>query len=493
MLRVVLAAALGGLTTLGFAPYAWPALSLLGLAGLLELWRTAAPGRAALYGFSFGFAHFASGIYWVFISTYRYGGAPLWLGVWLVILLSTYMALYPALLGWLTARWRAPSSRAWALLQLPALWTLLELVRAYLGTGFPWLSLGYAFLDTPLGALAPVTGVHGMSALAVLIAAALWLLWRGAGRERWPAVAAMGLLALLLVALPPAERWSEASARTLSAGIVQGNIPQNVKWEEQLRAEIKQRYLELSEDLRAPLVIWPEVAIPATYDEELPFLVELSGWASQRGQTLLTGVLWRDGRDLYNTVLALGAGQGEDGRFYLKRHLVPFGEFFPIPDFLRAVMQGLDMNYGDFTHGPALQTPITAAGETLGISICFEDAFGREIRRALPEATVLVTVTNDGWFDGSAAPWQHLQIARVRALEAGREIVRVSNRGVSGVIGADGVLRDTIGFFETGTREVSVQPRTGSTPYVRFGDWPLWVLSALLSAAAFWLRRRQSR
>ncbi len=491
MLRCALAAVLGGLTTLGFAPYDWPALALLGLAGLLELWRNAAAGRAALYGFCFGAAHFASGIYWVFISTHRYGGAPAWLSVWLVILLSTYMSLYPALLGWLATRWRSASTGVCVLLQVPALWTVLELIRAYLGTGFPWLSLGYAWLDTPLAVVAPVAGVHAMSWLALLTAGALWLLWRGARRERWAALTTLAAMAALLLLLPAPERWTEPTQRGLVAGIVQGNIPQAVKWDGAARAEIKQRYLDLSEDLHeAQLVVWPEVAIPAAYDEELPFLEHLAGWAEARGQTLLTGVLWRSEATLYNTVLAVGRDQGADGRFYLKRHLVPFGEFFPIPDFLRAVMQGLDMNYGDFTHGPLRQTPIVAAGETLGISICFEDAFGREIRRALPEATVLVTVTNDGWFDESATPWQHLQIARLRALEAGREIVRVSNRGVSGVIGADGVLRDTIAFFETGARLVSVQPRTGSTPYMRSGDWPLWLLSGLLSAAGFWLLRR---
>ncbi len=492
LLRCAAAFLLGGITTLGFAPYHWPALTLAGIFGLYELWRAATPGRAALYGFCFGAAHFASGIYWVFIGTHRYGGAPAWLSVWLVIALTTYMALYPALIGWITTRWRAKSAAHWALLQVPAAWTLAELVRGTLGTGFPWHSFGYAWVDTPLSKLAPLTGVHGLSAVAVVTAGALWLLWRGSRPQRQAAAAALAAIALALVLLPPPERWTAEGYAGLRVGIVQGNIPQQIKWDRGARAEIKQHYLGLSESLEsAQLIVWPEVAIPATYDEERPFLDELAQWAVARDQTLLTGVLWRRGATLYNTVLALGAGQGDDGVFYRKRHLVPFGEFFPVPAFLRRVMQGLEMDYGDFTHGPVVQEPITAAGYILGISICFEDAFGSEIRRSLPGAGLLVNVTNDGWFDESSAPWQHLQVARLRAIEAGREVVRVSNRGVSGVIGADGVMRDTIGFFETGARIVQVQARGGSTPYARFGEWPLWLLSVGLLVAEYRRRRQQ--
>ncbi len=479
LLRCAAAVLLGGVTTCGFAPYDWPALTLLGLAGLFELWRAATPGRAALYGLCFGAAHFASGVYWVFISTHRYGGAPAWLSIWLVILLSTYMSLYPALLGWLTTRWRAPGAARWALLQVPAAWVLAELVRGWLGTGFPWLSLGYAWVDTPLAKIAPLTGVYGLSGLVVLAAGGLWLLWRGARTSRIQAITVLALAALAVLLLPPPARWTTVAGEPLAVGIVQGNIPQQMKWDRREREAIKQHYLKLTATLppRARLIIWPEVAIPAVYSDERPFLDGLAQWAQARGQTLLVGVLWRSGPTLYNTMLALGAGQGEAGRFYLKRHLVPFGEFFPVPGFLRAIMQGLQLDYGDFTHGPAEQPPIIVAGQTLGLSICFEDAFGREIRKSLPAAGVLVTVTNDGWFDEAATPWQHLQIARLRALETGRELVRVSNRGVSGVIGPDGALHDTLGFFETGARLVQVQPRTGSTPYVRFGELPLGLLS----------------
>ncbi|MGH8035652.1 MAG: apolipoprotein N-acyltransferase, partial [Lysobacterales bacterium] len=344
LLRCAAALLLGGLATLGFAPYHWPALTLVGFFGLLELWRAATPGRAALYGFCFGAAHFASGIYWVFISTYRYGGAPAWLSVWLVIVLSWYMALYPTLVGWCTTRWRASGAACWALLQVPAAWAFGELVRGTLGTGFPWLSLGYAWVDTPLAKTAPFAGVHGMSWLAVLAAAALWLLWRGLKRERWIAIIALGVTALSALLLPSPLRWTEPIAEPLAVGIVQGNIPQQLKWDRGARAQIKQRYLELSETLEgAQLIVWPEVAIPASYDEEQLFLEQTAQWAQARNQTLLAGVLWRSGATLYNTVLALGAGQG-DGVFYLKRHLVPFGEFFPIPDFLRLIMQGLDLD-----------------------------------------------------------------------------------------------------------------------------------------------------
>ncbi|MGH8460122.1 MAG: apolipoprotein N-acyltransferase [Stenotrophobium sp.] len=475
-LEAPLAALLGVLATLAFAPYGcWP-LAPLALAALFMLSDGAGTRRALWLGWLFGFAHFASGVYWVFVSTHVYGGAPVWLGATLGAVLFAYLAIYPALVLGLTARLRLHRRVAgwWA---VPALWLLAELLRGWVYSGFPWLSLGAVALDTPLQKLAPLIGVHGLSAVIVLLA---WALTRlRAGRQ--PAVAiAMLLSPLLCLLLPAPAQWTQASGAPLRVAIIQGDVPQDQKW----LPEMKLPTLELYRDMTliaedAELIVWPEAAMPAVYDEiRQSYLDPLSEQLRAHGSSLLAGMLTSadDDRIFYNSVLALGASSGR----YDKRHLVPFGEYFPIPDWLRPMMDVLGLPYSGLAFGAAQQPPISVDGRRVGIAICFEDVFPDEYRRTAAQSALMVNVTNDAWFGHSNAAAQHLDIARMRALETGRETLRASNTGVSAIIGPDGSLQAQAGFFTRKILRGSVQPRSGETPYVRWGDTPLWWISALL-------------
>ncbi len=492
-LRYLCALFLGVLTTLAFAPFNAVWLLILTLSGLVALWSSSAPRQAFFLGWWFGVGHFATGLYWVVISTYVYGGAPLWISAIMVSLLVSYCALYPALVGYAGRRW-AWSPLPWASLQLPLLWGLAELLRGWIGTGFPWLSLGYAGLETPLLRLAPIAGVFGISAAFIFLAASLWLLLAGQGRTRLAALGGLFLLPATLYLLPAPGHWTVPVGEPLSVGLVQGNIAQEDRWRPAMLKPTLERYMQLSGELPddTRLIIWPEAAVPALYQHvEEHFFKPLHSWAEGRQATVLGGALrLREDDRIINTQFPVGL---DSGSMYIKRHLVPFGEFFPVPDFIRVFMEGINVGYEDIAAGPREQALVEVAGYKLGISICFEDVFGRDIRRDLPEADILVNVTNDGWFADSSAPHQHLQIARMRAVETGRPLLRVSNRGVSAHIRTDGQLQAATGFLATEWVFTTVSAHQGVTPYVRRGDWPLWLAGMLVLLGSMSIRRHSGK
>ncbi len=476
-----LAMLLGALATLAFAPFDCKLLSPLALAGVISLASMSTPLKAFRLGWLFGFAHFASGIYWTFISTHVYGGAPAWLGLLLCVLLYAYMALYPAL-AMLAVAWIAARKPALVLLAAPAAFTLTELLRGWWWTGFPWLSQGYVALDTPLASLAPLVGMHGLSFLLVLIAAALLSLVREKARApaAWAALALTGLAVWLA---PQPLVWTHDSGPALSTAIIQGQgeIRMNEKWKPETRELLVTRFRDMTLSARdAQLVVWPEGPLPATYAALQPYyLADLDSLLKPTGAALFLGVLVEseDHSGLYNSVILQGAAGGR----YDKRHLVPFGEFFPIPDWLRPMMDVLGTPYSDFAFGKPEQPLLEAQGQKIFANICFEDVFADEFRRHAQGAALLINQTNDSWFGEGVAPFQHLQIARMRALENGRWFIRATNSGISALIGPGGeVAAKTSGLYEVALLRGQVRPRAGATPYARFGDAPLWAACALL-------------
>lgn len=477
---------LGVALTLSFAPFDLKPLAPLSLAALFWLARDAGWRRAAWLGWLYGVGQAASGVYWVYISTHVYGGAPSWLGALLAGSLFVYLGFYPAAVMGLAARLRALNQPV-AYLALPALWVLGEMLLARVLLGFPWFGLGYVALDTPFQSLAAITGVHGISALIVLLAVVLAL---GAQRPRH----LLGLLVLLPLALSPhADHWTQPSGAPLSTAIVQGNIAQDQKWLREMQIPTLLRYRDLTVSaLGTQLIVWPEVALTQRYDEVRDnMLAFLDRAARDQNSVVLAGLIVADEAQagVYNSIVTLGAAQGR----YDKHHLVPFGEFFPIPDWLRPIMDVLGTPYSDFLFGDPAAPSQLIHGQRIGMSICFEDVFGDEFRRLAQHSSLLVNATNDAWFGRSEAAEQHLGIARMRAIETARVIIRASNTGRSAIIGPDGELQASAGFFTTELLSGSAQPRTGQTPYVRWGDAPLAGLSGLLALGLAVRRTLKSR
>ena len=400
-------------------------------------------------------------------------------------LLVVYLALAPALTLalWQPARRRFGERSLWL---LPLLWFALEWLRGWFLTGMPWLALGYSQVDSPLGGYAPLIGVYGIGALCLLLAV---LLYRVAAERRY---ALLAPLLLIPAAGPALERvdWTEPAGEALSIAIVQGNIPQEIKWRYDQRQNIFNTYWrETSRHWDRDLIVWPETALPGRSEEiDAALLAPMQEMARRQRSALITGLVGSDSaRDaFYNSVVLLGA----ERVYYHKRHLVLFGEYYPMRWLLDLLSGVISIPYSDLTPGPDEQPPMRVGGQTLGVSICFEDAFSREILRALPAANLLVNLTNDAWFGDSTAPHQHLEIARMRARESERPLLRAANTGVSAVIDHKGRIARASAPFTTESIAAEVQGRRGLTPFYYFAQVQGYLAAGLLLGVLFAARKR---
>lgn len=488
----VLAFVLGALLSVAFAPLAIFPLAVLCPAALMLLWERATPRRAAALGFWFGAGTFLAGTYWLYTSIHVFGKAPLWVAILLMLALVAIMGLYHALVGYIAARWMPRSGLLRWLIALPALWVGVEWLRGWLFSGFPWLSLGYSQIDSWLAGFAPLGGVYLLSLLVMISAGALVALVREKGFARVSMVLIAGLVWGAGAGLQRFE-WTTRSGDPLSVSLVQGAISQDLKWQEENRDATLALYRELTERaFGSRIIVWPEAALPALAHEVQDYIDTLHREARARGSDFVIGMLRYDfeRRQYRNSIAAMS----DQTTWYDKRRLVPFGEFFPVPAFVRSWMRLMSLPYVDMTAGAPQQPALRAAGQKLGATICYEDAYGSQQLAVLREATLLVNVSNDAWFGDSTAPHQHLEIARMRALEGGRPMLRATNDGITAVIGADGRVLEKIPQFEPGVLTAVVEPRTGLTLYAQAGNVPVtaWCSLGFLLGLLFRGTRQKS-
>ena len=475
---------LGAATVLGFAPYSFAWLPFFSAAGLLWLWQNeTAPRRSAALGFAFGMGLFLAGVSWVYISLHQFGAMPAPLAAIATLLFCAILASYPALVGYLQARLVRPLAIR-QLLLIPALWVLGEWLRGWIFTGFPWLALGYSQATSLLAGYAPLAGVFFLSWLVWLCAGLLLALARVRGRSA--ALAGLTLLFGIGYGLKQVE-WTQPLGAPVTVSLLQGNIPQEMKWDEARFAATVQLYQRMAESSPARLTILPETAIPRYLDRLDPeFLRALGQSARERGGDLIMGLPVRDatGR-YYNSVLSSGSSPTQR---YDKVHLVPFGEFIP-PGF-GWVLAILKIPLSDFSRGSVAQAPLALVGQKVAVNICYEDAFGEEIIHQLPEATLLVNASNVAWFGNSLAPYQHLQMSQARAMETGRMMLRATNTGATAIIGTDGSIQAQVPLFKQASLDSQAQGYVGTTPYVRWGNWPVISL-ILLTLGLLWMRKKK--
>ena len=490
--------AAGLLCVFGFAPFGIFVIPVLALAVLFALWsRADSHSAAAWLGFFFGLGLFVAGIGWIYVALHDYGSMPMLLASFATLLFAAFLALFTALVGYAQSRFASangirmmPAMRL--MLVMPGAWVLAEWLRGTIFTGFPWLAFGYAHSDSPLAAYASLFGVYGVSLAAAVSAGLLALLVSPrpfCGRRAVVVFAAL-LVLWMGGGLLRAVAWTQPHGEPFSVALVQGNIAQDIKFEEGSLVGTLETYRRLTLQNPARLTILPESALPLLRHEVPQMLVEqLRDHARRNGGDILVGVFERTDGSYYNSVFTLGTA---DEQHYRKQHLVPFGEFIPLRSLLGGFINDiLNIPMDDLARGDARQAPLGVAGQRVAANICYEDVFGEEIIRALPEATLLVNFTNDAWYGHSHAAEQHNQISQLRALETGRMMLRATNTGVTSIIGTDGKVLQQLPQHQEGVLSGQAQGYEGITPYVRWGNAAVMLLIALMLAYA-WVQHGSS-
>ncbi len=487
---LLIAAIAGGSYSLGFAPVDfWPATL-----AAITLWFyliCSLPTRQALWAsYVFGLGKYAIGVSWIYVSIHDHGGASPGLALFMVALFVAFIALFTLAHGalFVIARQRSLLTNAWI---FAAAWVVGEWLQTWVLTGFPWLFAGYTQLATPLAELAPVGGVLLVGGAMALISALIVSLARGPGR-----LATSIQIALLAVAVLVASAFTHTQeGDRFEVALVQGNIDQSTKWQPENRTKILQRYLDLSHaHWDADLIVWPEASVTYYLFQAEPVFEELNRRSAEHGASVLFGIPMvedsKDGFIFHNTVAAAGEASGR----YLKQRLVPFGEYVPLQSLLRGLIEFFDLPMSRMSEGPAGQAPFRIGAHRAVVPICYEIAYPDLVADMARQADVLVTVSNDTWFGASAGPAQHLQMARMRAVELGRYLLRATNNGMTAIVSPDGAVTAQMPQFEAGVVRGEYAVMTGITPFGRWGSQP-WVLLALAALVAGtytrWSRRRR--
>ncbi len=484
LIKVLLAAFAGILNTLSFAPFNWWLLSLISFSILFGVWLVCSTRRAAIWcGFAFGVAMFGVGTSWVYVSIHTYGEMHAVAAGLFVFAGICFLSIFPMLCGWLQSLFSKWGAVLRLVVIMPVSWILFEWLRGWMFTGFPWLSTGYAWLDTPLSNYAPIGGVY-LIGLIVLLSAGLV-----ASVVRRLSVA-NGLIGLLLIAvwgggaLLNQTAWTRTGGGPVSVAIIQNNVSIVQKWDSAQTSRIISDYLSKSRQHQdVDLIIWPEAAAP-----EYTSRLSDGFWSEIRAHPadFIFGALYRDETDGqkrdYNSAVAVTDDQV---MIYRKRHLVPFGEYMPWRGALGGLVEMVSIPMSDFSAWKQPQSPLVAAGNKFAVTICFEDIFPDESKDQVANAGALVNISEDIWFGDSLAPHQRFQMARFRARESERPMLRSSNNGLSALINWKGGVEDYAPQFVQQVLKGSIHPRTGVTPYTVFGDKPALVLMVLLLLSAF--------
>ena len=478
----------GALLPLALAPLSiWP-IAIISIAVLFWTLQNQTPVQAFIKASIFGFGLFFAGVSWVYVSIHDHGyiAAPLALiGTSLFCLFLALVFAAPFALSALM-----PQSPGSLMLGLPALWVLSEWLRGWLLTGFPWLYAGYSHTDTWLNGWAPIGGVLLLSYFTALAAAVITqLLLRG--QRRQSVMVAGCLVVAITIAGYGLQRidWTQPTGAALSVVMIQPNVEQEDRWSLVEQDGILDRLVAQTEPYwGADIIIWPEGAIPALPRQVMDYLLEVDARAKVNQTALLTGIPTQDAvnRRYYNSMLALGDSRGQ----YDKTRLVPFGEYEPLEGLLRGLNRFFDLPMSSFSLGAAGQPLLTAKGEKIATAICYEIAYPNLVASTAATATMILTVSNDAWFGRSMAPQQHMQMARMRAIENAKPLMRGTNNGVTALVDYRGDVTQQLDQFTASELSGTIKPRTGQTVFTQLGSWPIVIAAALICGGLIIYRRR---
>lgn len=474
---------LGGLLTLAFAPFEVFPFAVISLAGLLALWLNANRWRAFRLGWLFGVGLFSTGVYWIYISIHDIGNVPIAFSVLITAALIAFMALFPAYVGYFLSRFFPINTDLKIRFAFPAIWTLSEYLRCILFSGFPWLLVGYSQTYSPLKGMAPLFSVFGVT-LAVAATSGLLVNAIIHYRRRQYFMAYLHLFAIAALwaasALLNLKVYTEPTGHPIKVSLVQGNIAQTIKWSPEHINLSLERYADMTESLwgNGNLIIWPEAAVPVPLQNAEDYVNKLDEKAQQSNSHLFIGIPIRsnDGEGYYNAIATLG----DTHQVYLKRHLVPFGEYVPVPGMFARFFDFLQVPLADMMSGKAKQPLLTVGDVKILPAICYEITYPELMLSSDSKIGLLLTVTNDAWFGKSIAQAQHLQMAAMRAIEYQRPLLFASNDGITAIIGPDGVIQKAAPTHQAYVLQGEVQPRTGITPWMASGSNPILLFIFLL-------------
>ncbi|SEP68301.1 apolipoprotein N-acyltransferase [Basfia succiniciproducens] len=502
----IIAILTGGAGVLAFSPFDLWGFAYVSLIGLLFVIKNPQKKTALLSAFLWGLSFFSIGVSWLHVSIHQFGGSPLWLSYILVVALAAYLSLYPLLFAYIVRRFNVTS-----LVIFPVIWTFTEFLRGWIFTGFPWLQFGYTQIDSPFYGIAPLFGVTGLTffvmwASAVIFSGISALIQTP---KKLPVALVNALLLLSvggLAALSSQKIFvKEVPEKAITVTLAQGNIEQNLKWDPQyLYATLNiYRKLILEHLATSDLIVLPESALPALENQLQPFYQALQTATQEKGTEVLIGSVYHDEKSdkLLNSIVSVGnsaqpyqAGNAASAMRYSKHHLVPFGEYVPLENLLRPLGSVFNLPMSAFQSGDFIQKPLLAKGRALTPAICYEIILGSQLQQNLqPNTDFLLTVSNDAWFGDSIGPWQHLQMARMRALELGKPLIRATNTGISVFINAQGKVISQAPQFEQTALTEKIAPTEGKTPYAALGDKPLYLLAfifVMLRVLAIFIKRK---
>ncbi len=478
----------GTVLTLAFSPFDFYLVAYFSLMLLYASWLDVSPGKAALRGYLFGMGLFASGVSWVFVSVHDYGGASLFSSVLLTAIVVLFWSVFPAITGYLSVRLLPRHRRNDVIWLIPFVWILIEYFRGYwFLNGFPWFQIGYTQSFSVFQGLVPVLGVYGSGFVLACSISLLLAVYR----KRLTPGLALGLCISVVITSQVLERieWTTPAGAAIKVALIQGNVAQDQKWQPQNRINTLKSYQQLTlQQNSADLIIWPETAIPASLSQvKTSYLEPLSEKARKMDATVLVSLPDVDAESrYYNTVLSIGNNQGR----YDKNHLLPFGEYLPFQPVSGWILESMNIRLGDFTSGGNDQALLSVLGYPFAVSICYEDAFADLAVAVMPEARFLVNVTNDAWFGNSLEPHQHMQIAKARALETGRYLLRSTNTGVTAIVSPKGETLKSAVMFEQTVLKGEIIPMQGMTPFSRIGDHGMLLIISVLGGLFFLCRIR---
>ncbi|MCX8738396.1 apolipoprotein N-acyltransferase [Gilliamella sp. B2824] len=502
---------LGGIAVFSYAPFhIWP-LAFISFIGLLWLIADKSKKQALLIGLTWGIGYFVGGVHWIYISIKQYGELPTAIAIVILGLLIVYLSLYPmlfALLLRMLDRYAPAFSFKQLVITAPVIWQFSEFLRGYILTGFAWLELGYSQLDSPLRAYFPIIGIEGVNLITSIICGLILYILHQLRSKVHKKHVLGAIFALIAIFIAPISfkdiDWTTVDQqRTANFSLIQGNIPQSLRWNsEQLESTLKTYYQLTQQSLgKDKIIIWSEASITDFEINQQPFLYYLDNQARAKGSEIAVGII--DYRlknaedqangDIYNTLLVLGgkeAYQYPTTNRYQKHHLVPFGEFIPLESVLEPIAALLDIPMSSMKQGDKKQPQLTMQGFKFTTAICYEVILSNYIWHNFQQDTdFLLTVSNDAWFGDSIGPKQHLQMAQARALEFGRPLIRSTNNGITAIIDKKGYIIQQIPAFTEGVLNATLSPTTGLTPYARWGNLPYYVLILFMCIITFIKKR----